>query len=183
METINATISTGGPAVCVLSLCAERRTLLLGVLAPLMALLARALLRLVGGGDAAGGARGRPPALVTRGTGQPSSMAWKPSSFDSGAAPVGGSMEGHVVADKGPKQVLLSCLISEILEVDLVRSVWVPILTFTLDWVDDGALTPAGDGIKVEEDELWRPYMAFENSCVKFARTKRSFDRANLRAD
>ena len=49
-----------------------------------------------------------------------------------------------------------------------MEETFTPLLSFTLDWTDDGAIEKSegsGSGwvLKVDEDELWRPFMDFEN--------------------
>jgi hypothetical protein len=72
-----------------------------------------------------------------------------------------------------PKRAVVSCYVNDILKVDLVDEVFTPLLSFTLDWTDDGAIersssgTSTGWALKVEEDELWRPFMDFENLVEK----------------
>lgn len=72
----------------------------------------------------------------------------------------------------GPKRVVVSCYVNDILQIDVVAETFTPLLSFTLDWTDDGAIEQtqgSGSGwvLTVDEAELWRPFMDFENLVEK----------------
>jgi hypothetical protein len=96
-------------------------------------------------------------------TGEPS--PW--GAFDAGAAAISAlRMDARLL--QLPKRVVVSCYVNDLLEVDLVGEVWRPTLSFTLDWTDDGAIMQECDDgkgwrLKGDEDEIWRPFMDFEN--------------------
>lgn len=69
------------------------------------------------------------------------------------------------------KTAVVSVHVNDLLSVDVVGAVFTPLVSFTLDWTDDGAIewNSAGSGwaLKVDEDEIWRPFMDFENLVEK----------------
>ena len=72
----------------------------------------------------------------------------------------------------GPKRAVVSCYVNDLLSIDVVDSAFTPSLSFTLDWTDDGNVERSDDGgwqLKdgVDTDEVWRPFMDFENIVEK----------------
>ncbi len=63
-----------------------------------------------------------------------------PLEFDSGALPVGSDMSGHDARRFGPKPVVLSVFVGDLVDVDPASQKFRAKLQMTLDWVDDGAL-------------------------------------------
>ena len=92
---------------------------------------------------------------------------WEPLSL--GAEPLSAE---RMDRRNGPKRAVVSCYVNDLLSIDVVDSAFTPSLSFTLDWTDDGNVERCDDGgwqLKdgVDTDEVWRPFMDFENIVEK----------------
>jgi hypothetical protein len=92
---------------------------------------------------------------------------WLPPDHDPSAPRL--SVERFAMGTARPRRTLVSCHVGDVLDVDLSAQTFRPQLTFTLDWLDDGAIERADGGewrLAVDAAALWRPQME-----VTFSRT------------
>ena len=81
---------------------------------------------------------------------------------------------GHDRAKEGgPKKLIFSVMVNDLLEVNLIDEVFKPDLGLMADWTDDGLLNDDGGGsysLKVtpsSDNSEWRPYLQFGNLTEK----------------
>lgn len=79
-----------------------------------------------------------------------------------------------------PKTLIFSCLVNNILEVNLIDGYFKPDLSFLLDWTDDGELTPA-HALKRASSDIWKPYLQFGNQVDEVQKIEENTDVYKLR--
>eukprot|EP00004_Rigifila_ramosa_P018446 TRINITY_DN4591_c0_g1_i2.p2 TRINITY_DN4591_c0_g1~~TRINITY_DN4591_c0_g1_i2.p2 ORF type:complete len:409 (-),score=116.13 TRINITY_DN4591_c0_g1_i2:67-1293(-) len=79
---------------------------------------------------------------------------------------VGGEMEGYDKEALGPKKVLMSFLLQDLVAIDMVNETFTPVINIQFDWLDDGRMKHdpenasywTGEHVLVEPEEGKKPW-------------------------
>eukprot|EP00466_Bigelowiella_natans_P010684 jgi/Bigna1/73702/fgenesh1_pg.25_\ len=80
----------------------------------------------------------------------------------------------------GPKIVLFSCMVNNLLEVNLIDEYFKPDLAILMDWIDDGELKEDWS-LKRKTEDMWKPWMQFGNTIEKVEEVEKNTDVYSLR--